>query len=134
VSGLYRPDVDAPAHAVTENLTASLFAEEDPAREAAPPYRGVIIIEWPAPFGASPYSAMTGHAVEITDALTGKPVRTCLRASVAVDMEAIVTADLTLFADEDGEPLLDGEPVLDGGEIRTALFPFVVAEMRVRHA
>jgi hypothetical protein len=114
---------------VTE--TAPYAAAEDQADDAPPPYRGVIVIEWPPPFGASPYSAMTGHKVTVTDALTGKPVRTCLHLVVNADMDAIVTADLTMFADADGEPLLDGEPVPDGDGFRTGVFPFVVAEMRV---
>lgn len=112
--------------------TAAHAAIDD--QDAAPPYRGVIVIEWPPPFGASPYSAMTGHKVEITDALTGKPVITCLRATIAVDMEAIVTADLTMFADENGEPLFEGMPVMRDGEPLTGTFPFVVVEMKVRHA
>ncbi len=101
-----------------------------PAEGAA--YRGVIIIEWPPPHGASPYSSMPGCLVKITDALTGKPIRTCTGLTVSAGTECLVTADLTLFADADGGPLLDGEPVTDGGEIRTGVFPFLVSEMRVR--
>lgn len=96
------------------------------------PYRGVIIIEWPAAHGASPYSSMAGRKVEITDALTGKSVRTCTKIIVHADAEALVTADLTLFADADGGPLLDGEPVTDGDGFRTGVFPFLVSEMRVK--
>jgi hypothetical protein len=106
------------------------------AAEAAPPYRGVIVIEWPAAAGTGPYACMIGAKVAISDAVTGKPVVTCSSADITVhaDANALVTADLTLFADEDGEPVLDGEPVPDGEGSRTGTFPFVVAEMRVRTA
>ena len=97
-------------------------------------YQGVIIIEWPTAYGASPYSAIAGHKIEISDALTGKPIRTCTAVTVRADMERLVTADLTMFADEAGEPILDGEPVRDGDGFRTGVFPFLVSEMRVRHA
>ena len=95
-------------------------------------YQGVIIIEWPAAHGASPYSAVVGRKIEITDALTGKPIRTCTGVTVRADMERLVTADLTMFATEGGLPLLDGEPVRDGDGFRTGVFPFLVAEMRVK--
>lgn len=102
---------------------------------AAPPYRGVVVIEWPAPVGTGPYACMVGHSVTITDAVTGKRVRTCASADITVhaDANSLVTADLTLSAGADGEPLLDGEPLVDGDEIRTRTFPFLVAEMKVRH-
>lgn len=97
-------------------------------------YRGVIAIEWPAPVGATPYSAVSGRAVAIADAVTGKPVTTCSRLTVRADVAEIVTADLILFADADGNPILDGVPVLGDDEILTGTFPFVVSEMRVRQA
>lgn len=94
-------------------------------------YHGVIVIEWPAAHGASPYSSITGRKVEITDALTGKPIRTCMSFAVRADCAALVTADLTMLADENGGPLLEGEPVPDGDGFRTGVFPFFVSEMRV---
>jgi len=103
-------------------------------REEPDAYRGVIAIEWPPPNGASPYSSMPGCLVSVTDALTGKPIMTCTKIIVHADAGALVTADLTMFADADGEPLLDGEPVIDGDGFRTGVFPFLVSEMRVRHA
>ena len=131
MSGLYRAEEDEPAFVATENLTSSLF-EEDPAREAAPPYRGVIVIEWPPPAGTSPYACLNGSGVAIADAVSGKPITTCSDLVIHAEIQALVTADLTMFADKDGEPILDGEPVLDGDEIQTGVFPFVVSEMRVR--
>lgn len=96
-------------------------------------YRGVIVIEWPLPSNAgSPYSSIGGHKVTVADALTGKPINTCLGVTVRADPQSLVTAELTMLAGEDGGPLLEGEPVLDGKEIRTGVFPFFVAEMRVR--
>lgn len=114
--------------------TAPHDVADDWAAETAPPYRGAIVIEWPPAAGSSPYAVMIGRLVTITDAVTGKLITTCTSADITVhaDADAIVTADLVLFADEQGEPLLDGMPELDGEEIRTGTFPFRVAEMRVR--
>lgn len=103
-----------------------LRAEAEGAR-----YRGVIAIEWPAGAG-SPYACMIGRLAAVSDAVSGKPILTCSGITVHVGVDELVTADLTLFAGEDGEPLFDGNPYLDGDEIRTAVFPFLVAEMRVR--
>jgi hypothetical protein len=98
-------------------------------------YRGVIAIEWPAPARPGPYGAMAGRKVTVTDLVTGKPIMTCSGADVTVHAAAneLVTADLTLFAGADGEPLLDGEPVLDEdrSEWVSGVFPFLVGEMRV---
>lgn len=97
------------------------------------PYRGVISIEWPPP-GASPYSSMLGSTVSVFDAATGKQITTCSEFDITVhaDAAARVTAELTLFAGADGEPLLGGMPEPDGDEIRTGAFVFAVHEMRVR--
>ena len=113
--------------------TAPHAAADDWATEPGPPYRGVVAIEWPAPAGGSVYACMLGRGVKISDAVTGKLITTCTHADITVhaDANALVTADLTLFADADGEPLLDGTPEVDGEEIRTATFPFLVSEMRV---
>jgi hypothetical protein len=115
---------------VTE--TAPHATADDWTAEPGPPYRGVIAIEWPAPTGGSIYACMLGRLVKITDAVSGKPVTTCSDIAVHADSGALVTADLTLFADEDGEPVLDGKPAVRDGETLTATFPFVVSEMRVR--
>jgi len=75
---------------------------------------------------------MLGRGVKISDAVSGKLITTCSEITVHADAGALVTADLTLFADEDGEPLLEGKPVQGGEGFLTGTFPFVVSEMRVR--
>lgn len=111
-------------------MTAKVPEDE----ETVAQYRGVIIIEWPPGTGKGPHSAIAGHLMSITDAMTGKPIMTCVHAEIHVAMDALVTADLTLLAGEDGEPLSGGEPVVRDGEVVTGVFPFLVAEMRVRQA
>ena len=97
-------------------------------------YAGVIVIEWPPGAGTGPYHVMSGTGVNIKDAVTGKAVNTCMSADITVRVAGwgMVTAELTLFADADGDPILDGEPVEADGEILTGVFPFLVSEMRVR--
>ncbi len=111
-----------------ETVGASVPAREGPDAD----FRGVVIIEWPAAHGASPYSAIAGHRVAVTDALTGKLIRTCLGVTVRADPQRLVTADLEMLADENGDPLFDGEPVPDGDSFRSGVFPFAVSEMRVK--
>lgn len=108
------------------------MTEDD--EETVAQYRGVLIIEWPAPRVASPYNAMPGWGVTITDAVSGKVITTCTDADIVIHAGAtgLVTADLNLFADEDGEPIFDGRPVPEGDGFRAGVFPFLVGEMRVR--
>lgn len=98
--------------------------------------RGAVIIEWPepAPLGVG---AISARMVTVYDAFTGgdpgpKPITTVSAITVRVTMDEIVTADLTMFADEHGEPILDGQPLVRDGEILTGVFPFLVSEMRVK--
>jgi hypothetical protein len=103
--------------------------------ETVAQYRGLISIEWPAA-GDGAFSSLRSNLITITDAVSGKPVTTCSHADIIIraDAEKPVTADLTLFASEDGEPLFDGRPVMRDGEALTGVFPFLVAGMRVRDA
>jgi hypothetical protein len=98
--------------------------------------RGAVIIEWPkpAPLGVG---ALTGRLTAVYDPFTGgapgpKPITTVSGITIRVGMDEIVTADLTMFADADGNPVYDGMPHMRDGEIILGTFPFIVSEMRVR--
>ena len=119
----------------TETAEAEVRSDDE-----RPTYCGRVIIEWPAP-GRSP--VLPGWGCSIFDAETGKPVVTAEKLvipSVTATAADVITCDLTVFADEDGTPVLfpreDGHvtawPAHGGGGVKTATFPFLVAEMRVR--
>lgn len=130
-----------------EAAEAGVRSDED-----KPVYRGSVIIEWPSAGSRPPRGVGTllpGWGCSITDAETGKLVLTVLKIAVHADAQGFVTCELTMFADLDGNPLLELErrehyPVMPGhigshavypdedGNIRTGTFPFLVAEMRVR--
>jgi hypothetical protein len=111
---------------------------ERPVTARNPPengYRGAVIIEWPGPpkHGVGPVRACLAA---VYDAFTGDspdpkmiPVT---EITVHAPADGFVTADLTMFADADGNPSYTGMPVVRDGEIITATFPFRVAEMRIR--
>lgn len=106
--------------------------------EDAPVLWGHVIIEWPEtdprPGGPRP---LIGWKCSLFNADTGKRFYTCRKIEVHADVEHLVTADLTMFADEDGKPVFDGEPVLaqdgDGGQVfLEGTFSFLVTGMRTR--
>jgi hypothetical protein len=128
------PDEDTPQPVSDSGFAGPQDLEVLHAPAEGAQYRGVVIIEWPPPTRGSPYVTMTGVAVSVFDAVTGKPIVTVMYNGITVrtDADGVVIADLTMIADEDGGPLFGGEPELDAGPYRTATFPFLVTEMRVR--
>jgi hypothetical protein len=95
-------------------------------------YLGVIAIECPQPRPGYEYAPMPGWQLAVFDALNGKPVTTVSRLVIHADASDIVTADVTMFADEDGQPVYAGRPRVRDGETIWGTFPFLVAEMRIR--
>lgn len=100
---------------------------------------GSVIIEWPPMraglSGREWASILPGWGCAILDAETGGMITTVEKLSIpAVTADAVgpVTVWLAMFADEDGNPVLDGKPHVRDGEVITGTFPFFVAEMRVR--
>jgi hypothetical protein len=98
-------------------------------------FRGTVIIEWPAPArpgtGVLPGWKVAIYDASAPDAAESKLITTVMRVAVHASAQTIIEADVTMFADEDGNPVLDGAPVVKDGDIVTATFPFLVAEMRI---
>jgi hypothetical protein len=95
-------------------------------------FRGYVIIEWPPPrAGLAP---MAGWGISVFDAADGTQITTATRIEITADASNLVTAVLTMFADEDGNPLTTGPPRACDGEIMTGIFRYYVAEMRTRPA
>ena len=111
-------------------------AEDQAARETGPAltFEGVIVIEWGKPRpGARSVEPLPAWKTAIFDALSGKPITTVSKLEIHAPANGLVTADLTMFADQDGQPVYSGNTVYPGGdgEILTGTWPFLVAEMRV---
>jgi hypothetical protein len=76
--------------------------------------------------------------VAVFDALNGRQITTVTRLEIHATANDVVTADVTMYADEHGQPVFSGQPVIVRGQdgepddIRYGTYPFLVAEMRVR--
>jgi hypothetical protein len=96
-------------------------------------YQGVIALEWPAPRpirgGVHP---LPGWQIGVFDALNGRQITTVTRIELHASAVDMVSADVTMFADLDDQPVYDGKPHERDGETIWGTFPFLVAEMRVR--
>jgi hypothetical protein len=100
-----------------------------------PDIEGVIVIEWRSGTGVVP-----GCFAGIYDATTGDQITTAIQAGAVIHAGAsrLVTADLTLFTDEAGNPVFNagtwpsGAHVQPDGKMATGVFTFLVSEMRVR--
>jgi hypothetical protein len=93
---------------------------------------GRLIITWPKPTGP----VVAPHGIVLTDAETGEHITSTLDADIVIhaDPQQVVTATLTMLTDADGKPLAaNAKPVLDtdGENVRTGVFRWLVAEMRV---
>lgn len=104
--------------------------DADGDEHAAPGYHGMIRIEWPPPNPVSPYTALPARLTAITDAITGDPISTVSSIIVHADATGQVTAELTMLADQDGQPLTGS--IATGGGYREGTFTYVVHEMSVR--
>jgi len=95
-------------------------------------FDGTMIVTWPRPRAGMVH----GWDVSLADAATGDPITTVTGFTTRIHAVAgdLVWAEVTMFADAEGRPLLSGRPVLDpgpeGGEILTGTFAFLVTEMR----
>lgn len=97
---------------------------------------GAVVIEWPAPSPVHDWPAtLDGRQVTIHDAGTGHRIFTVTGVTVTAGLNGITEAEVTLYTDLRGTPILDAaeRPVPDG-KIKTGTFRVRVAGMRVRDA
>jgi hypothetical protein len=125
-------------------VTAEVEADQGTTEDGSA-YYGRVIIEWPEP-PERKWHSLVGWRCAVLDAETGKPVITVSKITlpaITADARGWITCELTMFADDDGMPVLSpgeypGRPgsvkiYMDGdGNVRTGTFTFIVAEMRVR--
>ena len=104
-----------------------------------PDIEGTVVIEWRS-YATS--SITPDLLAGIYDAATGDLITTAIHADIIVHagIHRHITADLTLFIDEAGNPIFNadvwpsGAYVKPDGEMATDVFTFLVTEMRVRNA
>jgi hypothetical protein len=97
-------------------------------------FAGHLIITWPK----NNRSCVPGWGVAVTNAITDQPIVSALDLKVSVNVQSAVTAEMTMFTDADGNPLL-GSPVTpvlteDGENFHTGRFLWLVTEMRTTPA
>lgn len=110
-----------------------------PPREPLQMTEGAIIIEWPPARQSQrkgTVAPLWSCLVNIYDAFTGDQIMTAAGAGIIIHADATrcVTAHLTLFTDEAGNPVFSGDDVQisPDGDIATDVFTFFVSEMRER--
>jgi hypothetical protein len=104
---------------------------------SGPGIEGAVIIEWPR---IIPSYVTESSFVGIYDAVTGDQITTVICADIIVrtGVPRRITADLTLFCDEAGNPILNddvwpaGAHIGPDGHMATDVYTFLVTEMRIR--
>ena len=98
-------------------------------------FDGRVIITWP--FKREAVDGLRGWGITITDANSGEQINSVVRfALVYAAAEDLIWTEAVALTDADGQLLRDGgQPVAgEDGEAKTALFRFLVTEMRVAEA
>ena len=106
------------------------------------PHAGSVIITWPALRDDT--LPLFSREMQIHDADTGKPLLTVTGLQIVLGGEAwrgeAIHVDLTMLADDDGQPILGGPDSVnkaydrDSGTVRTGVFRYAVMEMRIAAA
>lgn len=71
-------------------------------------YRGAVILVFPEPPHGI-WSAVPGWSMRLRDAETSKPIPTVTQFTLHADAQDILWADLTMFMDGEGNPILNGD-------------------------
>lgn len=102
-----------------------------PVADDASDYKGRVIIEWPySPAGCPPNQVLPSALTAVRDAETGELIPA---AKIAVHADAanrLITADIAVFLDRQGEILRDPCVVWRDADGPPATFTFLVAGMR----
>lgn len=100
---------------------------------------GRIAITWPAPYAEG--ATLPAWRIQIHDLDTDRPILTATGLRIAIGGNGWesggIYADLTLLVDADGQPIAnDGQAGFtdDGKSVRTGMFRYAVAEMRIAEA
>jgi hypothetical protein len=100
-----------------------------------PDIAGRVIITWPAPTTAG---VLNNTHVRLTDADTGEHIVSAFKLSLVLGTDegyepALIEADVTAIVDENGAITNDANRAYDRetGRMRTGVFRYLVAEMRV---
>jgi hypothetical protein len=100
-------------------------------------FEGVVTIEWRASGQSASPTVMPGWTFAIRDP-GGEMITTVTDLTFHAPGDGLVWAELTMFCDAEGRPILAGTPdeisarwVAGDDGIRTATFPFLVAGMSV---
>lgn len=102
-----------------------------PVADNAADYKGSVIIEWPySPAGCPPNQVLPSALTSVRDAETGALIPA---AKITVHADAsnrLITADIAVFLDRNGEILHDPCVVWRDSDGPPATFTFLVAGMR----
>jgi hypothetical protein len=84
-----------------------------------------VIIEWPEGYT----TPMAGHSITIYEGDSGDMITTISAMNIHCDANGSIWAELEMFADEEGKPILTGEPVSRNNEIILGVFNAYVVQM-----
>ena len=94
-------------------------------------YKGRVIIEWPySSTGGPANQVLPGVLTSVRDAETGELIPAASITVHADSFRRLITADIAVFLDRNGEILHDPHRISRESDGPPAAFPFLVAGMR----
>lgn len=109
-------------------ITGSLA--DYPVPEDAPEFKGSVVIEWPTtPHPAPANLVLPGALASVYDAETGDLIPVA-KLTVHAEVGCLITADLAVFLDRQGELIHDPSVIWRDSNGTPATFTFLVRGMR----